>query len=71
MWWDLGWGGWVCLPLYIRHALKCLRPRESALREIELQYMCGAHPNVVNVNDCYDNTFQRPGESGPCEIFHV
>jgi hypothetical protein len=35
------------------------------LREIELQYMCGAHPNVVNINDCFDNTLQRPGEAEP------
>ena len=27
--------------------------------------MCGAHPNVVNINDCFDNTLQRPGEAQP------
>ena len=27
--------------------------------------MCGAHPNVVNINDCFDNTLQRPGEPQP------
>lgn len=27
--------------------------------------MCGAHPNVVNINDCFDNTLQRPGEKSP------
>lgn len=54
-----------------KYALKCLRAKDRAKREIQLQKQCSEHPNVVKVQDIFDNTFKRPTDAKESRYFLV
>ena len=42
-----------------KYALKVLRESEKARREIEIHWQARKCPNIVNIEDVYENTFEK------------